>query len=210
MMSKETKPILSEENLFEMEALQGWISQDLEPSVMKNVRSKLFRKISSLAIIASLALLSSAILIIYHNTNQAEIRKDKQQAPINKSESKNKVSPYVITSDPIIRPKTLQSDFKKIALIKVQQETNSSNEVTEKEHPEQLTPLKVTKINVIEKERINIGWETYLLNYKVLDYRKYRSKPKLENEVQLSGTSADQEKKQVIGKENDKIIQVAT
>ena len=211
MMNKETKPILSEENHFEMEALQGWVSHDLEPSVMKNVRSKLFRKISSLAIIASLALLSSAILIIYHNTNQAEIKKDKEQAPINKSESKNEVSPYVatISSDPIIRPKTLQSDFKKIALIKVQQETNSSNEVTEKEHPEQLTPLKATKINVVEKERINIGWETYLLNYKVLDYRKYRSKPKLENEVQLSGTSADQENKQVIGKENDKIIQVA-
>ena len=77
-MSKETKPILSEENHFEMEALQGWVSHDLEPSVMKNVRSKLFRKISSLAIIAWLALLSSAILIIYHNTNQAEIKKDKQ------------------------------------------------------------------------------------------------------------------------------------
>ena len=211
MMNKETKPILSEENHFEMEALQGWVSNDLEPSVMKNVRSKLFRKISSLAIIASLALLSLAILIIYHNTNQTEIKKDKQQAPINKSDSKNEVSPYVttISSDPIIRPKTLQSDFKKIALNKVQQETNSSNKVPEKEYPEQLTPLKATKINIVEKERINIGWETYLLNYKVLDYRKYRSKPKLENEVQLSGTSADQEKKQVIGKESDKIIQVA-
>ncbi len=209
-MSKETKPILSEENHFEMEALQGWVSHDLEPSVMKNVRSKLFRKISSLAIIASLALLSSAILIINHNTNQIEIIKDKQQVPINKSESKNEVSPYVttISSDPIIRPKTLQSDFKKIALIKVQQETNSSNELPEKEYPEQLMPLKATIINVIEKERINIGWETYLLNYKVLDYRKYRSKPKLENEFQLSGTPADQEKKQVIGKENDKIVQV--
>ena len=91
----------------------------------------------------------------------------------------------------------------------MQQETNSSNELPEKEYPEQLTPLKATKINIVEKERINIGWETYLLNYKVLDYRKYRSKPKLENEVQLSGTSADQEKKQVIGKENDKIVQVA-
>jgi len=209
-MSKETKPILSEENHFEMEALQGWVSHDLEPSVMKNVRSKLFRKISGIAIIASIVLLSSAILIIYHNTNQAEIRKDKQQVPINKSDSKNEVSPYVatISSDPIIRPKTLQSDFKKIALIKVQQETNSSNELPEKEYPEQLMPLKATKINVVEKERINIGWETYLLNYKVLDYRKYRSKPKLENEFQLSGTPADQEKKQVIGKENDKIVQV--
>jgi len=210
MMNKETKPILSEENHFEMEALQGWVSNDLEPSVMKNVRSKLFRKISALKIIASLALLSSIILILNHNTNQTEIKKDKEQAPINKSESKNEVSPYVatISSDPIIRPKTLQSDFKKIALIKVQQETNSSNELPEKEYPEQLMPLKATIINVIEKERINIGWETYLLNYKVLDYRKYRSKPKLENEFQLSGTPADQEKKQVIGKENDKIVQV--
>jgi hypothetical protein len=210
MMNKETKPILSEENHFEMEALQGWVSNDLEPSVMKNVRSKLFRKISALKIIASLALLSSIILILNHNTNQTEIKKDKEQAPINKSESKNEVSPYVaaISSDPIIRPKTLQSDFKKIALIKVQQETNSSNELPEKEYPEQLMPLKATKINVVEKERINIGWETYLLNYKVLDYRKYRSKPKLENEFQLSGTPADQEKKQVIGKENDKIVQV--
>jgi hypothetical protein len=209
-MNKETKPILSEENHFEMEALQGWVSNDLEPSVMKNVRSKLFRKISALKIIASLALLSLIILILNHNTNQTEIKKDKEQAPINKSESKNEVSPYVatISSDPIIRPKTLQSDFKKIALIKVQQETNSSNEVPEKEYPEQLIPLKATIINVIEKERINIGWETYLLNYKVLDYRKYRSKPKLENEFQLSGTPADQEKKQVIGKENDKIVQV--
>ncbi len=209
-MSKETKPILSEENHFEMEALQGWVSHDLEPSVMKNVRNKLFRKISALAIIASLALLSSIVLILNHNTNQTEIKKDKEQAPINKSETKNEVSPYVatISSDPIIRPKTLQSDFKKIALNKVQQETNSSNEVTEKEYPKQLTPLKATIINVIEKERINIGWETYLLNYKVLDYRKYRSKPKLENEFQLSGTPADQEKKQVIGKENDKIVQV--
>ena len=209
-MSKEPKPILSEENHFEMEALQGWVSNDLEPSVMKNVRSKLFRKISALKIIASLALLSLIILILNHNTNQTEIKKDKEQAPINKSESKNEVSPYVatISSDPIIRPKTLQSDFKKIALIKVQQETNSSNEVPEKEYPEQLIPLKATIINVIEKERINIGWETYLLNYKVLDYRKYRSKPKLENEFQLSGTPADQEKKQVIGKENDKIVQV--
>jgi hypothetical protein len=209
-MNKETKPILSEENHFEMEALQGWVSNDLEPSVMKNVRSKLFRKISALKIIASLGLISSVILILNHNTNQTEIKKDKEQAPINKSESKNEVSPYVatISSDPIIRPKTLQSDFKKIALIKVQQETNSSNELPEKEYPEQLMPLKATKINVVEKERINIGWETYLLNYKVLDYRKYRSKPKLENEFQLSGTPADQEKKQVIGKENDKIVQV--
>jgi hypothetical protein len=210
MMSKETKPILSEENHFEMEALQGWVSHDLEPSVMKNVRNKLFRKISALAIIASLALLSSIVLILNHNTNQTEIKKDKEQAPINKSETKNEVSPYVatISSDPIIRPKTLQSDFKKIALNKVQQETNSSNELSENEYPKQLTPLKATIINVIEKERINIGWETYLLNYKVLDYRKYRSKPKLENEFQLSGTPADQEKKQVIGKENDKAVQV--
>ena len=209
-MSKETKPILSEENHFEMEALQGWVSHDLEPSVMKNVRNKLFRKISALAIIASLALLSSIVLILNHNTNQTEIKKDKEQAPINKSETKNEVSPYVatISSDPIIRPKTLQSDFKKIALNKVQQETNSSNELSENEYPKQLTPLKATIINVIEKERINIGWETYLLNYKVLDYRKYRSKPKLENEFQLSGTPADQEKKQVIGKENDKAVQV--
>ena len=210
MMNKETKPILSEENHFEMEALQGWVSHDLEPSVMKNVRSKLFRKISTLAIIATLALISSAILILNYNANPTEIKKNKKQAPINKRESKNEVSPYVttISSDPIIRPKTLQSDFKKIALIKVQQETNSSNEMPEKEYPEQLIPLKATMINVIEKERTNIGWETYLLNYKVLDYRKYRSKPKLENEVQLSGTPADQEKKQVIGKENDKIVQV--
>ena len=209
-MSKETKPILSEENHFEMEALQGWVSHDLEPSVMKNVRNKLFRKISALAIIATLALIYSAILILNYNANPTEIKKDKKQPPINKRESKNEVSPYVttISSDPIIRPKTLQSDFKKIALIKVQQETNSSNEMQEKEYPEQLTPLKATMINVIEKERTNIGWETYLLNYKVLDYRKYRSKPKLENEVQLSGTPADQEKKQVIGKENDKIVQV--
>lgn len=43
-MSKETKPILSEENHFEMEALQGWVSHDLEPSVMKNVRNKLLEK----------------------------------------------------------------------------------------------------------------------------------------------------------------------
>ena len=210
-MNKETKPILSEENHFEMEALQGWVSHDLEPSVMKNVRSKLFRKISTLVTIATLALISSAILILNYNANPTEIKKNKKQAPINKRESKIEVSPYIttISSDPIIRPKTLQSDFKKIALIKVQQETNSSNEVPEKEGPKQLTPLKITKINVVEKERINIGWETYLLNYKVLDYRKYRSKPKLENEVQLSGTSADQENKQVIEKENDKIIQVA-
>ena len=209
MMNKETKPILSEENHFEMEALQGWVSHDLEPSVMNDVRSKLFRKISTLAIIATLALISSAILILNYNANPTEIKKNKKQAPINKRESKNEVSPYVtISSDPIIRPKTLQSDFKKIALIKVQQETNSSNEMPEKEYPEQLMPLKATMINVLEKERINIGWATYLLNYKVLDYRKYRSKPKLENEVQLSGTPADQEKKQVIGKENDKTVQV--
>ena len=210
MMNKETKPILSEENHFEMEALQGWVSHDLEPSVMKNVRSKLFRKISTLVTIAALALISSAILILNYNANPTEIKKNKKQAPINKRESKNEVSPYVttISSDPIIRPKTLQSDFKKIALIKVQQETNSSNEMPEKEYPEQLMPLKATMINVLEKERINIGWATYLLNYKVLDYRKYRSKPKLENEVQLSGTPADQEKKQVIGKENDKTVQV--
>lgn len=210
MMNKETKPILSEDNHFEMEALQGWLSHELEPSVIKNVRSKLFKKISVLAIIASLALLFLAILIINRNTNQTETKKDKKQAPINKKEAKNEVSPYVATnsSDPIIHPVTLQNDFKKIALIKVQQKGNSTNKALEIEYSEQLTPLKATKIDVIVKERINIGWETYLLNYKVLDYRKYRSKPKLENEVQLSGTSADQEKKQVIGKENDKIVQV--
>lgn len=183
------------ENDFDADALEGWSTPSLTPLKMKRLDKKFKPNYS--AYIWGSAILVFGIIISVILFNFKGETTNNIQITTNESSSIKVEETDVVTSEKIEAmqelPKkqqiTIQTIVKDFTIQKTEQSNNTKTEVIDN-----LPISKIEEANsevVIIKEK-SLGKEIYLFDMKLLDYRVYRSKPKITTkQMVLTGTPAN-------------------
>jgi TolA-binding protein len=188
------------ENDFDADALEGWDALSTAGYSMKKLDKKFLPKnyfaIWGIALVIGLFI--SGIYFVYQATGSAT---EKQNSQISKnSQIKVEKTDLVIPTNIQVLvelPKKEQIVAKTIIQDFNQQKSTQSN-YSEQSNSIEIDPLLISKIEIkdnvpaaIAKERFQ-GKEIYLHDMKLLDYRAYRSKPKIASkQMILTGTPAN-------------------
>lgn len=183
---------------FEKDALEGWSKASQGTEKMRQLDQKYSRKSNKLiwfSGITLMILLAIAFFDVKQKGNQPEkiVKKevviDKQDIVISKEIQKLKELPENMQ----IKPEMVISNFK----TKVQQNNNQNAQNQIENEEEYLTlplkeiqPYSIKPKMTLDKKHAK---EIYLNDFKLVDYRSYRSKPEIQSkQITLSGTPADE------------------
>jgi hypothetical protein len=183
---------------FEKDALEGWSKSSVGTQAMHNLDRKYNRKSNKL-IWFSVCTMLILITIAVYNLNQKEIKSTQQKQPqitLNKQDvviSKEIEKLNELPQHLQIKPEIVVSNFK----TQNQQKTDSKGQIAvETDEDYFILPLKEIQPYSI-KPKLSLdkkhAKEVYLNDFKLVDYRSYRSKPEIQSkQITLSGTPADQ------------------
>jgi TolA-binding protein len=183
---------------FESEALDGWALEGADLKSIESIKKKLYpKKLGAITFsLVFIAFVISLLFVFSRNQQNAKSNlhainnKDQIQSQNNLNENRVKVN----QTKQLTEPKQIKKDFR--AQRKINHMVSIDNNL------QKLEETSIEKLPLKEIEPIKTGLkptnkakETYLLDFKVLDYRYYRSKP-LDKKIDvLNGTPADQESK---------------
>lgn len=183
---------------FESEALDGWALEGADLNAIDSIKKRLFPK--------KFGVISFGIVFIVFVTTLLFVISRNQQVSTSDLLTKNNKGQFQFKNDPIkhqdklnftnqlIEPRQIKKDFRAQRKINLAVSFDNNLKKPEETNIEKL-PLKEIEPIKTDLKPNNKAKETYLLDFKVLDYRYYRSKL-LDNKIDvLNGTPADQESK---------------
>jgi TolA-binding protein len=183
------------ENDFDADALEGWSMPSTTPLNMKRLDKK-FKPSSKLYIWGTAILVVGIItsIVLFNNKKTVDNQKTILTAESSsiKVEQTDVVTPAKIEAMQELPKKqqiTIQTIVKDFTIQKTEEKNTEKAEVIDN--------LPITKIEEAEKEtalikETTLGKEIYLYDMKLLDYRAYRSKPKITTkQMVLTGTPAN-------------------
>ena len=193
------KNILDED--FDRDAVDGFLESGLNTSALRGLDRKFVPRSFTGWIIASSSILFVAVLSILFLPNERDHSslslKKEQLVRLDRTEVI--LPPHIDSLKEI--PKNTQIQAKQLAKDFIDQKEQKEQKISEVSFTEvNLRPNPVldpspidSEIEVIEKKQLS-GKELYLHDLKLLDYRAYRSKPKIKTEqLILTGIPADLE-----------------
>jgi len=197
---------------FDTDALEGWSASSVPIESINSIDRKRFKGMYYKFALTSILFFAVSVGFMYFvkmKNNQPIIKK------ITEIKKSNNTSVYkdTITSinlspeQELIQPKTIKRIFQ------LKKENNAIALTTTTQHDLNTQPLPIKKANSIStslSRRVNLAKETYIQDFKVVDYRYYRSRPnyKLNKEV-LTGTPANSEISTNTNEESDNIVEIA-
>lgn len=185
---------------FNQDAFEGWESVGFNTNTMNKLDNK-FKPantsgviITSTVIISILGLTSILLLNNQEKHNSTPLAKI-EQAPLEEE--------LILEETDIILPQEINEMkeaviAEQVSAPKMKQDFNDKKNITPvKVEIESLPPLKINEIDQVESFELSTRFhakEIYLHNLKLIDYRAYRSAPKVRvKQLTLPGTSADKE-----------------
>jgi len=200
------------DDVFEREALEGWSESGIHYSELNKLDRKYFRRFWYKIVISSvlLAIVSLIVLLTLNTYLNSPMKSSKGETILNPNKTRPKDTIQFVnslSSKKQIEPKSIKNDFKLKENEKVEMPTNLQS-------PDLTTqPLPIKKANAISyplKQRVNIAKETYIQDFKVIDYRYYRARPAstINNDV-LTGTPASSEKMENTSNGENQNIEIA-
>lgn len=200
-MSDREKHAFEQQSLkdpFLSDALDGFSENTSALQSIKKLDKRYYRGRNRLWKISSVLIVSLAVFFIYRSTQDQSPNKKKERKATTQSIQVERIpterlqSLIVLPKDKVLLPQKIQQEFKDKDKGTVFQ-TNDNPAFPS----EELVQLPLRRIGKMErnpvKSRINFAMETYIQNLKVLDYRYYRKKSRLEKTDLLTGTPAAQE-----------------
>jgi len=183
---------------FESEALEGWALTGADLKSIDSVKKRLYpKKFGAITFSVVFVVFIITILFVFSrkqqstkSTFQAENNKEQIQAQNNLNENQVKVN----LAKQLTEPKQIRKDFRAQRKINLSEPSENNFLKSEETSIERLPSKEIEPIKS-EFKPTNKAKETYLLDFKVLDYRYYRSKPLDKNIEVENGTPADQESK---------------
>ncbi len=183
---------------FESEALDGWTLEGADLNAIDSIKKKLYPKkfgAISFSIVFIVFVITSLFVI---SRNQQDVTSDlltkNNKSHFQAKNNLNKHQEKLNIANQLTEPKQIKKDFR--AQRKINLAVSSDNNLNKPEETS-IERLPVKEIEPIKTEfkPANKAKETYILDFKVLDYRYYRSKPIDKKIDVLNGTPADQENK---------------
>jgi hypothetical protein len=182
---------------FDKDALEGWSKASEGTEKMRQLDQKHLRKSNMLiwfSGITFIVLLIIAFLNVKQSENQSE-KTTKNKVIVNKQDVifSNEIKELKeIPEHLLIKPEIVVANFK----TKIQKNNNQNHQNhIEKEEEyfklplKEIQPYSIKPKLTLDKKQAK---EIYLNDFKLVDYRSYRSKPEIQsNQITLSGTPAD-------------------
>lgn len=198
----------SNESSFEQDAFEGWEEMNYDPSVMKRLDKKFSSSnfnLFNLSLVSITVVSVGIVIFMLINSSQKQENLLSNVEP----EESNQLTEMTFTLDEedVILDEAIEqmSEAKEPEQIKVhamKQEQKSIDSFnlalkTSDSIPELIIlpsePLEEVHTPAPKKSKIK-GKEVYLNDFKLIDYREYRSRPEIKTkQLVLSGTSADKE-----------------
>lgn len=200
------------DDLFDNEALEGWSASSVPLESMNSVDRKRFKGMYYKFAFTSMLLFAVSIGFMYFLTtknHQSETKKTSEiKNPIKKTIYKDTLTAINLSPEQeLIQPKTIKRNFQ------LKKENNAIVLSTTIQPDLTTQPLPIKKANSIPtnvSRRMNLAKETYIQDFKVVDYRYYRSRPiSNPNKDVLTGTPANSEISTNTAEESDNIIEIA-
>ncbi len=200
------------DNPFDNEALEGWSTSSVPLESMNAIDRKRFKGMYYKFALTSILFFTVSIGFMYYVTTKNEQSATKKiteiKKPNNKSIYKDTITAVNLSPEQeLIQPKTIKRNFQ------LKEENNATALATSTQPDLSTQPLPIKKANSIPasiKRRVNLAKETYIQDFKVIDYRYYRSRPTLsQNKEVLTGTPANSEISIKSTEESDNIVEIA-
>ncbi len=196
---------------FDNEALEGWSDTSVSLASLNSIDKKYYN-VKYYKFTFTSILVLTIISLIYFKTFKNEQPATEKITEIKRTKTKNKYKDKItaINLNPeqvLIQPKSIKKNFQF-------KKDNNSIVLTTTIQPDLRTqPLPINKAYSIPapiKRRVNLAKETYIQDFKVVDYRYYRSRPTSNPNIEaLTGTPANSEISTNTAKESDNIIEIA-
>lgn len=179
---------------FEQEALEGWKKSGLKMNVMKKMDQQLWLKSNSIYFILSTVLISTLIIVALNPS--ADNKKSLVSSTENHIQTETEHQPVPHEKDSVIH--TAAFRLKQTILPKQIIETQKELKLDQHNPKNEIIYLPLKKADLIQHDRENsnlLAKEVYLYDFKLIDYRQYRS-VEMEQKIfsPTSGLPADQEK----------------
>jgi tetratricopeptide (TPR) repeat protein len=197
---------------FDNEALEGWSASSVPLESMNSIDRKRFKGMYYKFALTSILFFAVSIGFMYSVTTKNEQSATKKITEI-KRPNNNPIHKDTITAvnispeQELIQPKTIKRNFQ------LKEENNATALATSTQHDLSTQPLPIKKANSIPasiKRRVNLAKETYIQDFKVVDYRYYRSRPTSSpNKEVLTGTPANSEISPNTTEESENIVEIA-
>ena len=197
---------------FDNEALEGWSASSVPLESMNSIDRKRFKGMHYKFALTSILFFAVSIGFTYFVTTKNEKSATKKiteiKRPTNKPIYKDAITAVNLSPEQeLIQPKTIKRNFQ------LKKENNASAITTTTQLDLSTDPLPIKKANSIPasiKRRVNLAKETYIQDFKVIDYRYYRSRPASNpNKEVLTGTPANSEISTNASEESDNIVEIA-
>ena len=197
---------------FDNEALEGWSASSVPLNSMNYIDRKRFKGMYYKFALTSILFFAVSIGFMYFvttkNDQSATEKITEIKRPVNNPLYKDTITAINLSPEQeLIQPKTIKRNFQ------LKKENNAVVLTTTIQTDLTTQPLPIKKANSIStslSRRVNLAKETYIQDFKVVDYRYYRSRPnsKLNKEI-LTGTPANSEISTNTTEESDNIVEVA-
>jgi tetratricopeptide (TPR) repeat protein len=197
---------------FDSDALEGWSASSVPLESMNAIDRKRFKGMYYKFALTSILFFAVSIGFMYFVTSKNEQSATKKiteiKKPNHKSIYKDTITAINLSPEQeLTQPKTIKRNFQ------LKKENNASISTTTVQPDLTTQPLPIKKANSIPasiKRRVNLARETYIQDFKVVDYRYYRSRPifNVDNEV-LTGTPANSEISTNNSEESENIVEIA-
>ena len=200
------------DNPFDNEALEGWSASSVPLVSMNSIDRKRFKGMYYKFALTSILFFAVSIGFMYFVTTKNEQSATKKiteiKRPISKPIYKDTITAVNLSPEQeLIQPKAIKRNFQ------LKKENNASAITTTAQPDLSTQPLPIKKVNSIPasiKRRVNLAKETYIQDFKVIDYRYYRSRPtSSQNKEVLTGTPANSEISTNTTEESDNIVEIA-
>jgi tetratricopeptide (TPR) repeat protein len=197
---------------FDNEALEGWSASSVPLESMNSIDRKRFKGMHYKFAFTSILFFAVSIGFMYFVTTKNKQPATKKiteiKRPTNKPIYKDTITAVNLSPEQeLIQPKTIKRNFQ------LKKENNATALATSTQPDLSTQPLPINKANSIPasiKRRVNLAKETYIQDFKVVDYRYYRSRPASNpNKEILTGTPANSEISINTTEESDNIVEIA-
>lgn len=196
---------------FDNEALEGWSDTSVSLASLNSIDKKYYNVKYYKFTFTSILVLTIISLICFKTFKNEQHATEKiTEIKRTKTKNKNKDKITTINLNPeqvLIQPTSIKRNFQF-------KKDNNSIVLTTTIQPDLTTqPLPINKAYSIPApitRRVNLAKETYIQDFKVVDYRYYRSRPTSNPNIEaLTGTPANSEISTNTAKESDNIIEIA-
>lgn len=197
---------------FDTDALEGWSASSVPLESMNAIDRKRYKGMYYKFALTSILFFAVSIGFIYFvktkNNHLVNKKITAIKKPVNKPIYKDTITAVNLSPEQeLIQPKTIKRNFQ----LKKENNIIGLTTTTQPDLSTQPLPIKIANsIPTSLKRRVNLAKETYIQDFKVVDYRYYRGRPevKIKND-NLTGTPANSEFSTKTTTESENIVEIA-